>query len=143
MPTKPPEILLSVHGEVGIGKSAVALLILDALRAAGLSCSWADETSERNMGQGAEDVAALDPKPVIRLIETNPRILEPAKVSASGRCADALRDAGTAAPRYCERCGLGPCAERKPAPPPACTRCGARTRLACGGTECPNRTGGA
>jgi hypothetical protein len=67
-----PEITICVHGLVGIGKSAVALAIIDALRACGVECQWSDESSERNLGTGADDIAALSPKPRVRLIETNP-----------------------------------------------------------------------
>lgn len=136
-----PEITLTVHGEVGIGKSAISLLILDALRAAGLQCEWADELEERNLGTGADDVAALHPRPVIRLVETNPRMLK--RTEPATRCADTLRTTGKAAPRYCERCGLGPCTEKKADQPPPCPRCRALTTLACGADQCPNRTGGA
>lgn len=66
------EITITVHGHIGVGKSAVSLAILDALRAAGLACSWEDEQSERNLGTGAGDIAAMEQRPTIRLIETNP-----------------------------------------------------------------------
>lgn len=65
-----PEITITVHGAVGIGKSAVALAILDALRPLGIQCEWAEEFGERNMGTGAEEVAGLEPKPTVRLVET-------------------------------------------------------------------------
>lgn len=65
-----PEISVTIAGAVGVGKSAIALTILDALRAAGLQADWNDENSERNLGSGADDVAALDPRPVVRLVET-------------------------------------------------------------------------
>ena len=71
-----PEITITVYGAVGIGKSAMALAILDALRSHGLTCTWADEFGERNMGTGAEEIAAMDsPKPTVRLVETNPAML--------------------------------------------------------------------
>ncbi|UTQ79890.1 hypothetical protein HXXDennis_56 [Xanthomonas phage HXX_Dennis] len=66
------EITITVHGHIGVGKSAVSLAILDALRAAGLACTWDDEQSERNLGTGAGDIAAMEERPTIRLIETNP-----------------------------------------------------------------------
>lgn len=65
-----PEITITVHGAVGIGKSAVALAILDALRPLGVPCEWAEEFGERNMGTGAEEIAGLEPKPTVRLVET-------------------------------------------------------------------------
>lgn len=64
-----PVVTITVAGIVGVGKSAVALSILDALRAAGLSCEWAEEFSERNLGTGAEDIAALDVKPLVVIHE--------------------------------------------------------------------------
>lgn len=70
-----PEISITVHGEVATGKSAVALAILDALRSCGLSCVWDDEQSERNLGTGAQDIAALESRPTIRLFETNPGMM--------------------------------------------------------------------
>lgn len=72
MSAKTSQILITVHGEVGIGKSAVALRILDALRSAGIQATWDEEQSERNMGTSPDDVATLEQKPVIRLVETNP-----------------------------------------------------------------------
>ncbi len=70
-----PEITITVHGQVGVGKSAVSLAILDALRAAGLQCAWDEEQSERNLGTGAADIAALEQRPTIRLQETNPSMV--------------------------------------------------------------------
>lgn len=72
--TDKPKITVTVHGPVAVGKSAVALAILDALRQVGLECSWDDEVSERNLGTGAADIAALESKPEIILLETNPSI---------------------------------------------------------------------
>lgn len=60
-------------------------------------------------------------------------------VDRAGRCADELRASGLASPRWCERCGLGPCERAKPNPAPPCARCRALTTLACGGPLCPNR----
>lgn len=64
-----PTITITVAGSVGTGKSAVALAILDALRACGVEATWDDEGSERNLGTGAQDIAALGPKPVVNLVE--------------------------------------------------------------------------
>lgn len=69
------EITITILGHVGVGKSAVALAILDALRTAGLACTWDDEQSERNLGTGAADIAAMEDRPSIRLIELNPTML--------------------------------------------------------------------
>lgn len=67
-----PEITITVHGAVGIGKSTVALAIIDLLRGHGLECAWQDEAEERGLGVGSDDVAYLERKPTVRLVETNP-----------------------------------------------------------------------
>lgn len=64
-----PTVSVEISGAAGIGKSTLALLILDAARAAGLPCEWADEFGERNLGTGAEDIAALDVKPRVIITE--------------------------------------------------------------------------
>lgn len=74
------EITITVLGHVAVGKSAVALAILDALRAAGLACTWDDEQSERNLGTGAADIAVMEDRPSIRLIERNPTMLDEAPI---------------------------------------------------------------
>lgn len=62
-------ITITVAGAVGTGKSAVALAILDALRACDIGATWDEEVNERSLGTGAADIAALDVKPSVRLVE--------------------------------------------------------------------------
>lgn len=72
---KNPEITITVHGAVGIGKSTVVLSIIDMLRGHGLACAWADEVEERGLGVPSDDVAYLERKPTVRLLETNPAMI--------------------------------------------------------------------
>ena len=66
-----------VSGGVGCGKSSIALVILDALRSIGVTCTWSDELSERNLGPGADDVQALGVWPVVTLQEVVERPIPP------------------------------------------------------------------
>lgn len=72
--TDTPEITITVHGPVGIGKSAVALAILHTLRSYGMLCEWPDEREEIGMGTQAGDIVSLERKPRVHLVETNPSI---------------------------------------------------------------------
>lgn len=82
--TDNPKMTVTIHGAVAIGKSAVALAILDSLRMAGLQCSWEDEDSERNLGTLAADIDALEIKPEITLLETNPSMTGRGKAPEAG-----------------------------------------------------------
>lgn len=64
-----PVVTITVAGIVGVGKSAIALTILDTLRAAGLLCEWSDEAEERGMGTDGNDLRHLEVKPIVRLVE--------------------------------------------------------------------------
>lgn len=80
-----PTITITIDGKVGIGKSAIALTVVDALRAAGVVCQYKDEAEER--GLGGNDIKALGVKPLVNVVET----YQTTTADKASRTADAVR----------------------------------------------------